>query len=567
MVTDLLRKKCIRELGQTEQGFFSRVFLVPKRSGGFRLVIDLSQLNKYIATTTFTMDTLAKVKAVAEKGMWATSIDLSDAYHHIPMAEVAHKYLCFEVNGKRYCFLVLPFGLGTAPWAFTEVVKQLKIWSSAHLLVLFQYLDDWLQLHRSRTRAAHWAQELVKLCAKLGLLVNFAKSELIPVRKIVFLGERLDFTVGKAFPTEDRKVAVTKVIDRALTQGGLPFPEAESLLGLLSATYATFPLGRLHLRTLQRQVIIQIRRGRISRAWIALTPMMRTDLQWWMIPSRWARGIPFRPPAFTETVFTDASTKGWGVVFRDQSWQGQWQRQTQHINWLELRAVLIALQLLQFQLQGKVVRCLIDNTTAVAYLKNQGGTRSQSLTKLAGRIHRLAHEKQITLMPQHIAGQLNVLADLASRVNQVIPSEWTVSDRLFQWIETQSPWGPLEIDLFANEWTKKVKVYVSPCPDPNAWAIDALSCQMPTCPAYAYPPACLLTQFLQRLKRTPRFRVALLASYNPQAKATNLLLSLPVRKEVEIPLALRQFHQPHWDYTLPNPEQLDLKVAFLEKSS
>ena len=65
------------------------------------------------------MDTLVKVKSVAERGMFATSLDLSDAYHHIPMRKDSHVYLCFQVKDKRYMYLVLPFGLMKA---FTQVL-------------------------------------------------------------------------------------------------------------------------------------------------------------------------------------------------------------------------------------------------------------------------------------------------------------------------------------------------------------------------------------------------------------------------------------------------------------
>ena len=54
---------------------------------GWRLVIDLSKLNEYLTPVTFQIDTLAKLKAVAEQGMFATFRDLSDAYHYVPMRE------------------------------------------------------------------------------------------------------------------------------------------------------------------------------------------------------------------------------------------------------------------------------------------------------------------------------------------------------------------------------------------------------------------------------------------------------------------------------------------------
>ena len=118
--------------------------------------------------------------------------------------------------------------------------------------------------------------------------------------------------------------------------------------------------------------------------------------------------------------------------------------------------------------------------------EESGETRSRSLTKLASRILLLAHQNGITILPQHIRGQLNVLADLASRVGQVVPSEWAVDNELFAWIRDQSPLGPYQIDLFANRWNHRLEKYVSPCPDEEAWAVDALTCQWPDQPIYAF---------------------------------------------------------------------------------
>ena len=78
-VRQLQVKHCVEEMAPDERGYFSRVFLVPKKSGGWRLVIDLSTLNLSLAKVTYVMDTLAKIKETAREEMWATSLDLSDA--------------------------------------------------------------------------------------------------------------------------------------------------------------------------------------------------------------------------------------------------------------------------------------------------------------------------------------------------------------------------------------------------------------------------------------------------------------------------------------------------------
>ena len=129
--------------------------------------------------------------------MWTTSLDISDAYHHIPIEEGSQLFLCFQIGNPRSRYLFLPFGLATAPRVFTDVVKQIKVWSSAHLRMLFQYLDDWLSLFRRRSRAELQTEELVTVCTNFGLLLNHGKSELIP--KLDFLGETLDHRSLTAF--------------------------------------------------------------------------------------------------------------------------------------------------------------------------------------------------------------------------------------------------------------------------------------------------------------------------------------------------------------------------------
>lgn len=560
MLQTLLDKKCVRLMEPGEEGFFSRAFLVPKKSGGFRLVIDLSQLNTYLADVTFKMDTLKVVKEALQPEMWVTSLDLSDAYHHIPLREQDQKYVCFQVKEKRFISMVLPFGLKTAPWAFTEVVKQVKKWARRVQLLLFQYLDDWLNANNNRKECQRLTNLLLRLCVALGLLVNLAKSELIPVQRITFLGEILDLQAARAFTSQERKDAIVEIIKKAEKHQGLLFPQAERLLGLLVSAFPTVPLGRTHLRELQRAVIVAIRAGRSPTSWISVRGQMLHQLRWWRSDEHLSLGRPFKIGEPDILVFTDASTAGWGIVCGSDTWKGVWQRQNHHINWLELRTVLLALQLLQFRLRRKTVCVMIDNTTAVAYIKKEGGVRSKSLTKLARKIALLAFENEITLVPRHIAGQCNVLADLASRVNQIVPSEWTVSDALLQRIISLSPWGKPAIDLFANQWNHRLPRYVSPCPDPSAIAQDALSWHWPEEVMYAYPPTCLMTKVLRKLALSPKVKCLLIAPKAENAAWFPTLLALHKVQVTRLQMDCGDLIQPHWEMSHPDPMTLNLHL-------
>ena len=69
---------------------------------------------------------------------------------------------------------------------------------------------------------------------------------------------------------------------------------------------------------------------------------------------------------------------------------------------------------------GKVVALHLDNSTAKAYLCNQGGTVSPFLSRLACQI--LTDKQGITLLPAYIPTHLNVEADYLSW-DQML-SEW-----------------------------------------------------------------------------------------------------------------------------------------------
>ena len=60
------------------------------------------------------------------------------------------------------------------------------------------------------------------------------------------------------------------------------------------------------------------------------------------------------------------------------------------------------------ELENHTVAIHSDNTTALAYLRNSGGTRNALLNKEAQSLIRWEESKGIGLVPQYIQGRLNV---------------------------------------------------------------------------------------------------------------------------------------------------------------
>ena len=95
--------------------FYSRLFLVPEPGNKWRPVIDLSVLDKFLLVPNFKMGTAVIFGNSVIKGEWLVSIDLKDAFFHVPIHPDSQHWLCFHVDKQTYQFKALPLRLVTAP--------------------------------------------------------------------------------------------------------------------------------------------------------------------------------------------------------------------------------------------------------------------------------------------------------------------------------------------------------------------------------------------------------------------------------------------------------------------
>ena len=160
-------------------GFYSRLFLVEKTSGGWRPVIDLSHLNEFIHLTRFKMKTVASVLLSLREGAFLASLDLEDMYFQTPIRPSSRKLLRFTSEGTVYQFRDLCFSLSTAPQVFTRVFAALSAWAHSHGIRRLCYLDDWLVLSSSEQEALQAVQSLFSLCCTLGIVINEKSNKYI----------------------------------------------------------------------------------------------------------------------------------------------------------------------------------------------------------------------------------------------------------------------------------------------------------------------------------------------------------------------------------------------------
>ena len=122
-----------------------------------------------------------------------------------------------------------------------------------------------------------------------------------------------------------------------------------------------------------------------------------------------------------------------------------------HISLLEMKALFLALQSFQELVAGHHVTAMCDNSTVVAYVNKQGGTVSRSICSLASQLLGWAESLDVHLNARYLPGQSIVLADLLSRRDQVIGTEWSLHPRVAR--DLLRRWGSPSIDLFATSST------------------------------------------------------------------------------------------------------------------
>ena len=110
------------------------------------------------------------------------------------------------------------------------------------------------------------------------------------------------------------------------------------------------------------------------------------------------------------------------------------------------------------------VRVIFDNVTAIAYINNMGGIKSETCNNIANRIWNFCLENKLWISAAHIPGKNNIEADQQSRI---LPdaTEWKLHPELFQKIVDKS--GKPGINLFVSKIDRLVKVCAFTCRTKN----------------------------------------------------------------------------------------------------
>ena len=185
------------------------------------------------------------------------------------------------------------------------------------------------------------------------------------------------------------------------------------VIGLLVSSLPAVQYGELYYRKLEIDKSFALRQNKGDfDPLMTLSDNSKSELLWWItnITGSHRSLIQSNPDL---VLATDASLLGWGggrAVMNEKENGGQWSsvETKRHINYLEMKAILLCLQSLCSDVHDIHICIQSDNTTAVSYINSMGGVKSENCNDMAFQIWEWCISKQIWLSARHIPGSQNV---------------------------------------------------------------------------------------------------------------------------------------------------------------
>ena len=465
-IEKLFGKGAIIPVPDSGEGFTSSIFLVPKSDGSWRPVVNLKPLNEHIISRHFKMESVRTAKSLLQRDDWLVKLDLKDAYLTVPMHQEHQKFLKFRWQNQSWQFKVLPFGLSSAPYTFTKLMKPVVSLLRSLSIRMILYLDDMLIMAETPEEVSKHLATALDLLVGLGFVINIPKSSLTPKQRLEFLGFVLDTRQMTIALPETKLHGLQKMCKKMVRLDVTSLRELARLLGTMVASHPAILPAPLHYRCLERTKSQALRKGLPYETEVQVDAGMLDDLRWWQDKLSKHNGRTLQVSQWDVTIESDASMMGWGASCQDTPTGGPWTKEEKanSINYLELLAAFLALQ--SFASGKRSVRILlrIDNITAIAFLNRMGGPHSRLLSDLAIEVWEWCLRRDIIIHAEHLPGKENIRADWESRHTSDC-SDWMLHRGVF--LQLEETFGPFSVDLFASRTNAQLPIYCSWRADPR----------------------------------------------------------------------------------------------------
>ncbi len=186
---------------KSKSPFNSPTFLVPKKDGGYRLVVDFRRLNQFVVTDLFPLPRISQIIESLGKAKYFSVIDLLWGFYNLELDPRDKEKTAFSTFEGHYQFVRMPMGFKNSPSVFQRLMTI--VLSGCLGRYAFIYLDDLLVFSSTAEEHVKHLEDVFARLSQANLKVKFSKTQLF-CTEIEYLG----FLVGRdGVKVNPRKVA------------------------------------------------------------------------------------------------------------------------------------------------------------------------------------------------------------------------------------------------------------------------------------------------------------------------------------------------------------------------
>ena len=187
LVDDMLAEGIIQE---SHSPWNSPLFLVPKKDGSYRAVVDFRRVNDVTVPDHYPLPVLQDLlQSIGKNNTVFSTLDLKSGFWQIPLDENSRHITAFSTPFGHYEWLRCPMGLRNSPLTCQRLINSIFQGLIGH--GLFVYLDDLILVSQDLDSHLTKLALVLQKFSDAGLKLNLPKCKFLRAR-IEFLGHLVD---------------------------------------------------------------------------------------------------------------------------------------------------------------------------------------------------------------------------------------------------------------------------------------------------------------------------------------------------------------------------------------
>ena len=283
------------------------------KDGKKRLVLDLQHMNKAVLQQKCKIEAAETLAQYLPSSKFLYGFDWKSGYHHMDIVNTQWCLLGFSYtdhlgNTRFFVFRVLPFGLSSAGFVFTKLLRVLiHYWRTKGIRIVV-FFDDGIGAVLDYHKGLAERKIVKSTLLKAGFIPNVSKSSWIPVQTLAWLGFCYDLIKRLIYAQTQKLDKIKTLIVSHRKSKFIHKRTLSSIVGSIVALHLSHG-DIVYLRTKRMQM--QIAKDTRWDIYIRPNDFTRDELNFWLNYMYDNNGLSVDSPTAAAAVsYSDASATG-----------------------------------------------------------------------------------------------------------------------------------------------------------------------------------------------------------------------------------------------------------------